>query len=465
MKKILSILLAGCFALTAISCDDFLTEEPSTSIPDEAAFLSAQDYVNAMNGVYYTLGTYRFLGRDVLAIGDVPSDLALHSAATTHFYNLFTYQILETNSYLEEIWAYGYYAIDRSSRIIQAGLTASGTETDMATINQNIAQAYGTRALATFYLTNIYGLPYSDNNKSTSGVVNVSEPIAAFAKVERVTVEENYKHVLSDISKAKEYFAKENVEDVDNVKMNKAAVAALEARVKLYMKDYDGAIAAASEAISLRNGKIVSTVIDYQKMYKELTISSEDIFVIAKSETDYLSANALSTLYGTYGVSVRKEVIAEFTSEDIRLSLLGGEWAGGKMGGITGNDQVQNLPVFRLPEMYLTLAESYAAKADYKEAKKFLLEVAAKRNPALDVAAIKEDATIIQIINKERKLELCQEGHRFFDARRLGEKINVSDNTYKNYDVAKFVYPIPVAEVNTGFGVEQTKGWDTNLPK
>lgn len=106
-------------------------------------------------------------------------------------------------------------------------------------------------------------------------------------------------------------------------------------------------------------------------MYKELTISSEDIFVIAKSETDYLSANALSTLYGTYGVSVRKEVIAEFTSEDIRLSLLGGEWAGGKMGGITGNDQVQNLPVFRLPEMYLTLAESYAAKADYKEAKSF----------------------------------------------------------------------------------------------
>ena len=41
----------------------------------------------------------------------------------------------------------------------------------------------------------------------------------------------------ADIAKAKEFYAKDGVEDVANIFMNKAAVSALEARVKLYMKD------------------------------------------------------------------------------------------------------------------------------------------------------------------------------------------------------------------------------------
>ncbi|WP_102408278.1 RagB/SusD family nutrient uptake outer membrane protein [Parabacteroides bouchesdurhonensis] len=466
MKKIFSIVLAGCLMLTITSCNDFLTEEPTTSVPDDAAFNTAQDYINALNGVYYTLGTYRFLGRDVLAVGDAAADLTAHSAATSHFYDIYSYQILETNAYLEEIWRYGYAAIDRSARIIHAGTSATGlTPSDMLTVDQCIAQAYGTRALSTFILTNIFGLPYSEQNKSSLGIVNVEAPIAAFEQVQRVSVEDNYKFILSDIVKAKEFYAKEGVEDVGNFYMNKAAVSALEARVRLYMKDYEGAINAAKQAIELRKGSIVSTTDDYKKMFKELTISSEDIFVIAKSETDYLSANALSTLYGTYGLSVNPNTIAEYAADDIRLSLLSGDWAGGKMGGITSNDQIQNLPVLRLPELYLTMAEAYAATGNYSAAKESLLEVAAKRNPSLDAASIKEDATIIPVIAKERKLELCQEGHRFFDARRLNEVINVTNGSNKNFDIAKFVYPIPSKEVNSGFGVVQTTGWDANLPK
>ena len=61
--------------------------------------ITTQDFQNALNGVYYTLGSYRFLGRDVLAIGDAPTDITSHSVATSHFYDIFRYQILDTNSY------------------------------------------------------------------------------------------------------------------------------------------------------------------------------------------------------------------------------------------------------------------------------------------------------------------------------------------------------------------------------
>ena len=93
------------------------------------------------------------------------------------------------------------------------------------------------------------------------------------------------------------------------------------------------------------------------------------------------------------------------------------------------------------------------------------MEVAAKRNPDLDDSEIAEDQTIIDVIDKERKLELVQEGHRFFGARRLGKIISVADGAYTNFNIAKFVYPIPSFEVNSGFGVIQTEGWSDNLPR
>lgn len=68
MKKILFALLTGWMAISFTACDDFLTETPSTSVPTEEALVTTQDFQNALNGVYYTLGSYRFLGRDVLAI-------------------------------------------------------------------------------------------------------------------------------------------------------------------------------------------------------------------------------------------------------------------------------------------------------------------------------------------------------------------------------------------------------------
>ena len=218
MKKILFALLTGWMAISFTACDDFLTETPSTSVPTEEALVTTQDFQNALNGVYYTLGSYRFLGRDVLAIGDAPTDITSHSVATSHFYDIFRYQILDTNSYIEEIWAYGYWAIDRCARIIKEGASFKEvTKGDLTEVEGCIAQAYAIKALCSFYLTNMFGLPYSEANKTTLGIVNVTEPVPAYSQVSRVSVEQNYSLILDDITKAKEYYAKEGVENVDEI--------------------------------------------------------------------------------------------------------------------------------------------------------------------------------------------------------------------------------------------------------
>ena len=68
-------------------------------------------------------------------------------------------------------------------------------------------------------------------------------------------------------------------------------------------------------------------------------------------------------------------------------------------------------------------------------------------------------------VRMERRIELAMEGHRWFDARRTGLILDVNNGTFKSFDVAKFVYPIPADEVNAGFGIVQNEGWEDNLPE
>lgn len=471
MKKIFLIsCIAACVGLFS-SCEGFLTENPADVLPGSEAFNTAADFEHIMNGVYWSLGTHRFLGRNVLAVGDVSSDLSTHSAITNHFLNTFNYIILDSDIFLNEIWEFGYRTINGAARIIQAGANppAHFTEHDMAIVHTQMAQAYAVRALVTFYLTNIFGLPYSDVNRSTLGVVNVTAPVAPFERVERATVAENYAHILSDIARAKEVFAKPGVRNLSQAFMNRTAVYALEARVKLYMQDYEGAIAAANQAIALRGGSIVTTAEAYEAMFRTLAISSEDIFFIAKAEDDHLSANSLTTLYNSYGVGISNLVFDKLSPNDIRLPLLSTihtAGMGGKMSGIHANPQVANVPILRLPEQYLILAEAYALREtpDFARARENLLVVAASRNPDLDVTTIPESIDIMSYIILERKLELVQEGHRFFDLRRWGLTANVSNGGFTDFAIYRFVFPIPVSEINAGFGVVQTEGWHNNLP-
>ena len=424
MKNIFSWIVCGCLVVGSTSCDAFLPENPSVSIPDTEAFSSASDFVNNLSGTYYTLGRYGMMGRNIIAMGDACSDAASHNAASGNFRHLALWDVLDTNTDLEYIWQQGYETIDRASRIIaNADMVADMPASSQAEVNSSIAQAYAIRAFVTFWLTNIWGLPYSDANASTLGVVNVVEPVAAGTTVSRNTVKENYDHILSDIQKAKEFFAKEDVEEPGVFYFNPTALIAFEARVKLFMKDYAGAITAAQSAIDAFGGSLATTTDAYTAEWTSSTASSEDILLFRKSATDNPGSNSLSTLYQLYGLRVTPSVIAEYPGTDIRVKVISQD--GGKFAGTDEGRNANNIPAFRLSELYLTLAEAYAERGDYAAAKENLLTLATARNPQYNAAAVPATAGIVPFIRQERKLELLQEGFRFFDARRWGEKITV----------------------------------------
>ncbi len=482
MKKYIGYsILALALSAGFTSCgSDFLDNDPHQQVDTDKAITSAAELASALNGIYYQMGRSQFVGRNLVATGDVASDNSNHSGKTSHFYNIFNFAINENNAYLSDMWETGYKIVDFSTRAILAGNKilagdfGAVSDADKAEVYSQLGQAYGLKAYATFMMANVYALPYNSANANTKGLVLVNEPIKPFEKVSRASLQETYDFVLDNITKARECYAQNGVESPNGFYMSSAAVEALAARVNLYMENYDQAVSAAQKSIDLKEGALIYDAAKYAALFDATDINSEDIFVVGKAANDNLSANSLNTLWSNYGVSYSSELSKLYYTdtikvddkkvvvEDIRLPLV--KTTGGKYKGLPNNAAVSNIPVFRLPEMYLILAEAKLAKGDIAAAQEALL-VVAKRNPAIeevsDLPATKDE--LLAFIIDERRRELYQEGHRLFDARRLGLDMKVSNGT-QLLDSEKFVFPIPNKEINSGMGVEQNESWSQYLP-
>lgn len=468
MKKIQILAIGAVLTMGFASCSDFLDPEMDQNKTSETAFNTAQDVKNGVIGAYYALGNYRFYGNYVVALGDMASDIATASSSTGHFWAINSYGITDTNGELDDIWNYGYKVIDRSVRTINGAknVTAAGvTDEEEYAINSYLSQCYALRALATFTLTNIFGLPYQPGQANSQlGVILVTDkPYTINDKVHRSSVADCYKQVLADIEMAKQLYAGEDeMNGAPQFYFNLAAIYALEARVNLFMGNYSAAKVAALNAIEERASE-GATAANYVSMWSSNSISPEDILTINKTNDDNLSANALNTLYGSYKGSLTSFTTGKFGENDYRAGVL--DKYAYKFCGLPTAQAVSNIPIFRVSEMYLILAECEAQLGNLDAAKAALFFTAQRD---ADIASVDNLPStkdgIMTFINDERVRELYLEGFRWYDARRQGLKITVA-TTSQNFDVAKFVYPIPAAEINAGYGTEQNEGWSDNLPK
>lgn len=501
MKRIVKytavILLALGFQYCTLDTD--LYQE----IPTEDAYRGIQDVQNGLNGAYQRFGYYTFYGRNVPATSDMVSDISVASTSSGHFVSINQWSFNEYDGYVLDIWSAGYNLIDRCVRGINGGaaLLESAQEHNFSTSEVNelhgyLAQFYALRAMSNLMLVNIYGLPYQAGaTNDQKGIVLVTtQPIKEFEQVKRATVGETYTQILADITKAKEHMGKLTAKQkgaINQYYFNEAAIYALEARTKLYMQDYNGAKAAAQTAIDLRKSGD-ETFESYVAMWKSTAITKEDIFTIVKSDNDNLSANALNTLYGSYKGSISPFVLSKFIKEmvpkldkdgnevkdddgnvvkvpvyydDIRRGLID-KTHPMKFDGTATAQAVSNIPVFRKSEMYLIIAEANlkGSTVDIPAAQNALLYTASRNKDIKiesDLPSTKEE--LIQFVSDERVREFFQEGHRYFDLRRTSEKATIAG--VANYQMSKFVFPIPDEEVQAGFGVEQNTGWNDLKPK
>lgn len=484
MKKYKYLALSLAVALGVSSCS--LDTNTYDQKQGSEAYTSLKDIQARLNGVYYWTGYYYFLGNYAVAIGDFAAGISAGSTSSGHFYSYSSFTFDDTEQELEYMWEGGYKIITGATESINYAdkMIADGTitESNQGTAYYYIGQCYALKALAQYYLVNYFGLPYSDANKSSLGIIVIDKEIPeALSSVKRSTVEESYTQIKNDIAAAEEAFSKYEesyyaangkAPDYSAYYLTPMGLQALKARTYLALGDYATAETAAKEALSLKGATGTAddntpAYADYVSMWGKTAVSGEDLFTIVKSSDDNLSANALNTLYGSYYCTLQNTTIAKLGANDYRRDLLRKGDGGGtsiiKYDG-AAEQAVTNIPIFRKSEMSLIIAECEARIGSISEAQNYLMYTA-KRDADItstaDLPSTTED--LLTFIADERIREFFGEGHRFFDARRMGLKI--SGDNFQDWDVQKFVFPIPAAEINAGFGCQQNEGWEDNLPR
>lgn len=475
MKSIILVLITTLFCS---SCDKFLDMQPTNSANAESAIATPADAAVAMNGIMRTLSSSSYYGRNFMIYADAKGgDLTIYSAGRG-LDALYRFDHTPTDGSYYAFWIRGFYSIMQVNNLLEniENLEASGV--DGFTFTKG--QALTLRAMIYFDLVRLYGLPYN-YNKAAYGVPNVTQTLTSDAKPTRASVEENYKQIITDLNEGMAYLA--SSKSIQNNYIGYYANVALQARVKLYMEDYDGALTAAKEVIESGKYKLYEPeewVASWSKQN-----ASESIFEIGIDTESDLGTSSLGFYYMQY--KQKTNAMGWFLASDYFLNRLKQD-AEDVRWGIMDNDEywvdndierkgacykyvgsldfagdgketytAVNIKVMRLSETYLIAAEAALHKSapDATLAATYLNEIR-KRSPNLEAATA---ATINdQMILDERSKELFGEGHRFFDMIRLNQTIEFNDDFQgvpvtkreKTIDrtFGKIILPIPQDEIN-----------------
>lgn len=310
---------------------------------------------------------------------------------------------------------------------------AMGTETEREQVK---AEALALRAYYYFWLVNLYGEPYNYNKTALGVPLKLVSAVDEEIGGPRETVEKVYERILTDLNASARLFEKYEVV-IGNYRINLPAVKILLSRMYLYMERWKDAADAATEAIRLGRG------------LSDLTSLEDGDFKGMNSytmnETLWIFGNSIANYSGAFAFS--SDLLELYTSNDRRMGtyiLPSYSWSGTFIGYIYNKCSALDEPgqCLRLSEAYLNRAEAYAQMPDKKsEALSDLNELRGKRIKGYEDVNITDPVALLDTIRKERRLEFCFEGHRWFDLRRYGMP-EIKHVYQESKTAAKMVYTL-----------------------
>ena len=443
-----AIFLTGMLLFS--SCQKKLDVTSPQNVSGEEVLSNDENVKKALNGAYDAVSNGYLLGGEFQLYSELLA--ANGEIRWTGTYEqpreVYTKQILVTNSYVASTYDDAYYAINICNNILKAIDVVNEEDRDRVK-----GEALFLRGLMYFELVELYAKPYSDGNAATNlGLQLITTPtignISDSNYVARSTVQQTYDLVLNDLTQAQSLLPDDN-----DVYANRFTAAAVLSRVYLQMLNYEKARDEANLVITEGNYSLVKNFADE---FNNSSNTSEDIFAMQVNEQDGSNDMQLFWSIKTYGardgdVDVLQKEVNEFEDGDARKALYyldatnvyrSGKW----------KYQYNNLPIIRLAEMYLTRAEC-----------NFRLGTAVGATPYEDIKTIRSraglttDPSYITLANilLERKRELEDEGQDIQDRKRLKETVE----TYP-YDANELTFPMPQREIDASNGsLQQNEGY------
>jgi hypothetical protein len=484
--RILNIASLGLSALMILSCEDFLDKKPvsqgigvANTAADSLVYKTAGDAEAALNGVYGDFKNEYFM-LDMFLNGDAQSDDAYAGADNPDIFQLDDYEILATNANVSRDWAYLYSIIGKANRVISNVELVPDPALSAGRKQEIKGEASFIRAYAHFELVRLYGdVPLVTKEVRSISAANL-EQIYPLLFPDRVSSDLVYDQIIADLEFAlgsvrttapdKGYatvgavnallakvYATREPHDWNKVKEYCDAVIALGyTLLPEYDQLWDNAHENSAESIfeincySWDTGGNWGVFMFYGDDWKKFNIPSNNLIQAFDAEGDVIRKNSSIDFLDVTG----KWTDAHWPAAEYPFLYKYRDFSG-----------AQNFIIYRLADILLLKAEALNELGDFSGAAELVDQVRARVD--LDPTTASNQAAMRLAIEKERRLELAFEGHRWFDLKRTGRAIDVmnavtdgaGNSLGYQLNEQKLVWPIPQAERDRNLKLTQNPGY------
>lgn len=509
MKKIKSLFTIVLALVLTASCDDAIDIIQDGELPmdlnteaDLQQYLRGQIYSNLDVSSDISL-TAVFTDEVSIGIDNGGQDISLHR----FFLN-------QSDGYVANMWLTNYTVINGVNRLLSEAESIPTTEA----IPSILAEARALRAFSYLQLLSYFSTDMSNDN--ALGVILLDFVPQLETRFPRVSNGEIYALIESDLA-----FANENLKNPtgsDSYKyVTKNLVNSIYARMYLYRKNYPLAKEYA-EKVKNESGLVLTKGIlrtptdtdnnpttpdeivetfPYTRMWADAE-RGEIIWAMSRplegswgniASAFYFNSTSASgspylemgrILYNKLAAVSGDRRLVDFVDSSRKLDpdyetninyIKADVIPINKYPGKTGQPLRNDLKIFRLSETYFILAECAIFQGDLATAAGYIRDVRAARNtlnPNPITLPNYTNATVaLGDLLDERRKELCYEGFRYLDIKRLGaladrsverhptdDQIKSLPTTISNTDY-RFTLPIPQAEVSGNPTIQQNPGY------
>lgn len=366
-------------------------------------------------------------------------------------------EVMQDNQIFRDYsWETYYHRIVLSNMILSRADELPGTEVER---NDAKGEAFFLRAFSYFMLINSYAKPYTTAKEAES---EKGVPINSFTDVQKErnispsSVKAVYDLIEEDINEAIQCFSKSKLEK-SILRPGLEAALLLKSRVSLYTKKYEAVIASVDELLKVTDKHLF----DIRKLDKNSRFIDKNNTEILFSYGEYYLSNYVAagpTSKGSFVVS--PDLYEKYAKDDARKKVFFSQYKPRikpfKYYSLSSK-QVKAY-AFRLGEAYLNRAEAKFLLGDNAGAIKDIETLRASRIDGDPSIKINTNDELLEKIRLERRLELCFEGHRWFDLRRYGcpsishtysSSDNAANKTIFKLEVgdSRYTLPYPHAEI------------------
>jgi starch-binding outer membrane protein, SusD/RagB family len=451
--------------LIALQACNFLEEDPKNFISPGNFYKNPADAIAAVNAVYDPLNEISASARELYLMAELSTDNMDLNGRNQERVQIDEYLTVPNNSIILNMWETNYRGINRANAVIGR---VPAIAMDPALRDRILGEARFLRAYYYFNLVRFFGdVPLVTTETNSLKGLNVA----------RNPAEAVYQTIVEDLLAA-EPLLPLSYSGADVGRATQGAAKALLAKVYLTRGEWQAAAAKAREvidskayilldnyadnfAVALKNGK--------EAIFECQAIANFGFNDSGNAPTNFgpMPQNQFGhRAYGGFWPTF--EILAAYEPGDSRARLYLDSLNGkplsrphiNKYIDPTGNENNNNnnWPLLRYADVILMYAEAVNEGGNVQEAAAYLNQIRSRAK--LPATTAVTQTGLREAIEKERRLELAFEGHRWFDLVRTGKLIETMRAKGKT-GIQGFhvLYPIPQREMDTNPSLTQNEGY------